>query len=78
VDLKLGDTIIVTDPSTGSGGAQGEPLWTTRVLPDGTYQLVGKATGQVFTIRPVMGSGCKQNGIDQSSAYCHTCHEVQR
>jgi hypothetical protein len=70
VDLKLGDTVIVTD--------KGEPIWNTRGLPDGNYQLVGKATGQVFTFRPVMGSGCTQNGIDQSSAYCHTCHAVQR
>jgi hypothetical protein len=70
VDLKTGDTILVTD--------KGEPLWNTRVLPDGTYQLIGKATGQVFTFRPVAGSGCTQNGIDQSSAYCHTCHSVQR
>jgi hypothetical protein len=70
VDLKAGDTILVTD--------KGEPLWNTRVLPDGTYQLIGKATGQVFIFRPVAGSGCTQNGIDQSSAYCHTCHSVQR
>ena len=70
VDLKVGDTILVTD--------KGEPLWNTRVLADGTYQLVGKATGQVFTFRPVMGSGCTQSGTDQSSAYCHTCHSVQR
>jgi len=70
VDLELGDTVIVTD--------KGEPMWNTRVLPDGSYQLVGKATGQVFTFRPVIGSGCTQNGIDQSSAYCHTCHSVQR
>ena len=70
VDLKVGYTILVTD--------KGEPLWNTRVLPDGTYQLIGKATGQVFTFRPVMGSGCTQNGTDQSSAYCHTCHSVQR
>ncbi len=70
VNLKVGDTILVT--------SKGEPLWNTRVLPDGTYQLVGKATGQVFTFRPVMGSGCTQNGMDQSSAYCHTCHSVQR
>lgn len=69
VDLKVGDTILITD--------KGEPLWNTRVLPDGTYQLVGKATGQVFTFRPVMGSGCTQNGQDQSSAYCHECHSVQ-
>ena len=70
VDLKLGDTIIVTD--------QGEPLWNTRVLPDGSYELVGKATGQVFTFKPVMGSTCPQKHDQQSSQYCHQCHSVQR
>jgi hypothetical protein len=70
VALQPGDTILVTD--------KGEPLWNTRVLPDGTYQLVGKATGQVFTFKPVMGSGCLQNPNDQSSASCHQCHSVQR
>jgi hypothetical protein len=70
VDLNPGDTILVTE--------KGEPLWNTRVLPDGTYQVVGKATSQVFSFNPVMGSGCTQNGVDQSSAYCHTCHSVQR
>jgi hypothetical protein len=70
VDLKLGDTILVTDKN--------EPLWNTRVLPDGTYELVGKATGQVFPFKPVKGSACTQNGSDQTSAYCHTCHAVTR
>jgi hypothetical protein len=70
VKLKLGDTILVTE--------KGEPLWNTRVLPDGTYQLIGKATRLNFTFRPVMGSACTQNGQDQSSPYCHTCHAVQR
>ena len=70
VNLQLGDTILVTD--------KGEPLWNTRVLPDGTYQLIGKATDQTFTFKPVMGSHCTQNGQDQSSAYCHECHSVQR
>jgi hypothetical protein len=70
VSLQPGEPILVTD--------KGEPLWNTRRLPDGTYQLVGKATGQVFSFKPVMGSACTQNGIDQSSAYCHTCHSVQR
>ena len=70
VDLELGDTLLVT--------GKGEPLWNTRLMPDGTYQLVGKATGQVFSFKPVMGSACTQNGVDQSSAYCHTCHSVQR
>jgi hypothetical protein len=70
VDLKVGDTILVTE--------KGDPLWNTQVLPDGTYALYGKATKQYFTFRPVMGSGCTQNGDDQSSAYCHTCHSVER
>ena len=70
VDLKLGDTVLVTE--------KGEPLWNTRLLQDGTYQLVGKATGQVFTFKPVMGSGCTQDPNDQSSASCHKCHSVQR
>ncbi len=70
VDLKLGDTILVTE--------QGEPLWNTRILPDGTYEMVGKATLQYFTFRPVMGSGCTQNGQDQNSSYCHECHAVER
>ena len=78
VDLKLGDTILVTDPLTGSGQARGELLWNTKVLPDGTYQLIGKATGQVFRFKPVMGSGCTQDLNDQSSASCHKCHSVQR
>jgi hypothetical protein len=70
VNLQLGDTILVTD--------KGEPLWNTRVLPDGTYQLVGKASGQVFTFKPVMGSGCLQDPNNQSSDSCHQCHSVQR
>jgi hypothetical protein len=69
-NLKLGDTILVTE--------KGEPLWNTRVLADGTYALIGKATRQYFTFRPVMGSGCTQSGGDQSSAYCHECHAVER
>jgi hypothetical protein len=70
VDLQLGDTILVTE--------LGEPLWNTRVLPNGTYELGGKATRQYFTFRPVMGSGCTQSGEDQSSPYCHKCHAVER
>jgi hypothetical protein len=70
VDLKLGDTILVTE--------RGEPLWNTRISPDGTYEMIGKATRQYFTFRPVIGSGCTQSGEDQSSAYCHECHAVER
>jgi hypothetical protein len=70
VDLKIGSTVLATD--------KGEPLWNTSILPNGKYQLVDKATGEVFTFIPVMGSGCTQNGQDQSSAYCHECHAVKR
>ena len=70
VDLKLGDTIMVTEKD--------EPLWNIREQADGSYQLVGKATGQIFHFKPVKGSACTQIGVDQTSAYCHTCHAVQR
>jgi hypothetical protein len=70
VDLQTGDTILVTE--------QGEPLWNTRVLPDGTYQMVGKATRQLFTFLPVMGSGCQQDPTQQKSQSCHECHAVER
>ncbi len=70
VELQPGDTILSTD--------KGEPLWNTLLLPDGSFQLVGKATQQLFTFNPVMGSGCTQDGQDQSSAYCHQCHAVER
>ncbi len=70
VDLKIGDTILATE--------QGEPLWNIRALPGGAYELFGKATGQRFTFRPVIGSHCTQNPEDQSSASCHHCHSVQR
>src|SRR5512143_3464014 len=69
-ELSLGDTILVTD--------KGEPLWNTRVNPDGTYKLISKADGRVFTFKPVMGSGCTQDPAQQSSQYCHECHAVER
>ena len=70
IDLKLGDTILITE--------KGEPLWNIRVLPDGTYEMIGKATSQYFTFNPVMGSSCTQTGENQSSSYCHECHAVER
>jgi hypothetical protein len=70
VTLEPGDVILVTEKD--------EPLWNTRLLPDGTYTLVGKSTRQTFPFKPVMGSACTQNGTDQSAAYCHTCHAVER
>jgi len=69
-ELNVGDEVIVTE--------KGERLWNTRVLADGTYALLGKATGEVFRFRPVMGSGCTQRPDEQASQYCHECHAVQR
>jgi len=70
IDLKIGDTIILTE--------KGEPLWTIRQLPDGSFEQFSKATGQRFVFRPVMGSGCQQNADQQESRYCHQCHAVKR
>jgi len=70
VTLQPEDDLLVTE--------KGEPLWNTRLLPDGTYELTGKSTGQVFQFKPVMGSGCEQDPEEQSSAACHKCHAVQR
>jgi hypothetical protein len=70
IDLKIGDTILVTET--------GEPLWNTRVLPDGNYELVGKATREHFVFRPVMSSGCQQDPSRQDSQSCHECHSVER
>lgn len=70
LDLKPGDTILVTE--------LGEPLWNTHVLPDGSYELIGKATRQRFSFYPVMGTNCEQNPAEQESQYCHTCHAVGR
>ncbi len=70
VELKIGDTLLVTD--------KGELLWNTRLLPDGTYELKGKASKQAFIFKPVKGSGCTQDPNNQSSASCHKCHSVQK
>jgi hypothetical protein len=68
--LKPGETILVT--------SQGEPLWNTRVLSEGSYQLFGKATGEIFTFRAVKGTSCEQKIDEQGSQYCHACHQETR
>jgi hypothetical protein len=70
VELNVGDQVLATE--------QGEALWNTRVLPDGSYELVGKATGERFKFGPVMGSGCTQKPDEQASQYCHECHAIER
>jgi hypothetical protein len=69
VRLQVGDTILVT--------AQGESLWNTHVLTDGTYELVDKATGQHLTFRPIKGSSCQQNVEQQKASDCHACHSTK-
>jgi hypothetical protein len=70
IDLKVGDTIIATE--------KGEPMWNARQLPDGSFELFGKATRQRFAFRPVKGSACQQKSDEQESRYCHACHAVER
>lgn len=70
IDLQTGDTVLVSE--------KGETLWNTRLLPDGAYELFGKASGQRFIFHPVKGSGCQQNPEEQESRYCHQCHAVER
>jgi hypothetical protein len=75
VDLKVGDTILMTD--------KGEPLWNIQVLPatEGAtpvYALFSKATGQRFTFKPVMGTACQQQLDQQEAHYCHECHATER
>jgi len=70
IDLKVGDTILVTE--------KGESLWNTRLLPDGSFELFGKASKQRFVFRPVMGTACQENPAQQESRYCHACHAVER
>ena len=70
IDLRVGDTILITEHD--------EPLWNTRMLADGTYELFGKATGQRFVFQPVAGTICGQNTDEQESHYCHQCHAVER
>lgn len=70
LELKPGDTLLVTE--------QGEPLWNTRVFPDGAYEMIGKVTRQRFVFHPVMGTNCEQDPEQQESQYCHACHAVER
>jgi hypothetical protein len=70
IDLKVGDTILVTDKR--------EPLWNTRRLPDGSFEMFGKANGQRFIIHLVQGSACQQKPDEQESQYCHACHSETR
>ena len=68
--LTPGNVILIT--------SQGEPLWNTRVLSEGKYQLFGKVTGEIFTFQAVKGTACEQKIDEQGSQYCHVCHQETR
>lgn len=70
VDLKIDDTILVTE--------KGEPLWNIRQAQDGTLEMTAKVTGERYPIPLVQGSGCQQNLEEQESRYCHACHAIER
>jgi len=78
VSFEIGPNECVALLGESGCGKSLTALALMRLLPDGGYELVGKATRQVFRFEPVMGSACTQEGSDQSSAYCHTCHAVKR
>ena len=69
VRLQVGDTILVT--------ARGEPLWNIHRLPDGTFEVIGKATGQHYRLPLVQGSACQQQPNAQKAQDCHVCHAAQ-
>ena len=71
IDLQLGDTILVSEH-------RDQPMWNIRLLPDGSYELFGKASGERFIFRAVKGSDCQQSQAGQASQYCHECHSVER
>lgn len=70
MDLKIGDQVLITE--------KGETMWNVRVMDDGLYEMVGKATGEYFVFKAVKNSGCLQKPDEQESRYCHQCHAVER
>jgi hypothetical protein len=71
IDLQLGDTILVSEH-------RDQPMWNIRLLPDGSYELFGKISGERLVFHAVKGSGCQQSISQQASQYCHECHAVER
>jgi hypothetical protein len=68
--LRVGDTVVVT--------ASGETLWNVRRLPDGSFELTAKVSGEAHRVPQVAGSACEQDPEDQASSACHACHAVER
>jgi hypothetical protein len=70
IPLQVGDTVVVTD--------RGEPLWHVVRQSDGSFVMVGKASGVRYDVPLVTGSLCEQQSEEQESRFCHACHAVER
>lgn len=68
--LAVGDRAIQTE--------RGDLLWSVKQQADGKFVQLAKVSGTLYPVPLVKGSKCTQNGADQSSAYCHECHEAAR
>ena len=68
--LNVGDKVIES--------ARGELLWAVKQSGLNEFVQIGKVTGQIYPVPQVKGSKCTQDGITQTSDYCHTCHAVVR
>ncbi len=66
--LKVGDQVIET--------ARGELMWAIKQIAPNQFIQIDKVTGKIYNVPLVKGSKCTQNGVDQSSDYCHQCHAV--
>lgn len=68
-DLNMGDVVLKT--------AKGEELPYVR-LEDGKWYSYRKTNAEKFEIPQVIGSGCLQDPLKQSSDDCHKCHDVSK
>jgi hypothetical protein len=69
ITLQLGDNIVISEHYS-------EPMWNIRLLPDGSYELFGKVSGERFVFHAVKGSGCQQQNDQQAAQYCYECHAI--
>jgi hypothetical protein len=68
--LKVGDQVIITEHD--------ELLWSIKQTTPNKFVQVDKVSGKIYNVPLVQGSKCKQDGVNQSSDYCHECHTAVR
>ncbi len=68
--LNVGDKVVET--------ARGELLWAVKRTSPDQFVQIDKVTGQIYPVPQVKGSKCTQDGVTQTSDYCHECHAVIR